>query len=72
MPGTIVLRMVVCGFCGQSSTPPTSADGSGPADDDVPLTWVTSVENGRVRVYCDECARGNLRSIESKLDSEWW
>jgi len=38
----------------------------------LPLTWVTSVENGRPKVYCDRCAREHLRSIESKLDSEWW
>ena len=48
--------------------PPALADGSTPADDDLPLTWVTSVENGKIRVYCDECARTNLRSIESKDD----
>jgi hypothetical protein len=64
--------MAVCGFCGKASPPPAPADGSGVADDDIPLTWATSVENGKVRVYCDECARSNLRSIESKLDSEWW
>jgi hypothetical protein len=64
--------MAVCGFCGKASPPPALADGSGAADDDIPLSWVTSVENGKVRVYCDECARSNLRGIESKLDSEWW
>jgi hypothetical protein len=64
--------MAVCGFCGKASTPPTPAGQPVPADDDIPLTWVTSVDNGKVRVYCDECARTNLRSIESKLDSEWW
>jgi hypothetical protein len=64
--------MAVCGFCGKTPTPPTSADGSSSDDADLPLTWVTSVENGKAQVYCDECARANLRSIESKLDSEWW
>jgi hypothetical protein len=63
--------MAVCGFCGKASPPSAAADGSGAADD-IPLTWATSVENGTVRVYCDDCARSNLRSIESKLDSEWW
>jgi len=38
----------------------------------VPLTWVTSVEAGRRRVYCARCARENLRAIEGKLDSAWW
>ena len=64
--------MAVCGFCGKTSAPPALADGSAAPDEDVPLTWATSVENGKVRVYCDECARLNVRSIESKLDAEWW
>jgi hypothetical protein len=50
-----------CALCGRQ------AEG-----DDVPLTWVTSVENGRKVVYCDRCARENVRGIESKLDSAWW
>ena len=41
-------------------------------NEDVPVTWATSVENGRRLVYCDRCARENLRSIEGKLDSAWW
>ena len=40
--------------------------------DPMPLTWITSVENGKRRVYCDRCSREHLRSIEAKLDSEWW
>lgn len=36
------------------------------------MTWVTSVENGRRKTYCDTCSREHLRAIESKLDSEWW
>jgi len=36
------------------------------------LAWATSVERGRQRVYCEECSRTHLRSIEGKLDSEWW
>jgi hypothetical protein len=50
-----------CAFCG------TQAETG-----DLPLTWATSVENGRELVYCDRCARDNLRGIESKLDSAWW
>jgi hypothetical protein len=55
--------MVSCHFCGR--TPEDDPD-------ELPLTWVTSVENGRTRVFCEQCARQHLRSIESKLDSEWW
>jgi len=38
----------------------------------LPLTWVTSVENGRSLVYCDRCAREHVRGIEGRLDSAWW
>ena len=36
------------------------------------LTWTTSVVNGRAKVFCDQCSRTHLRSIEGKLDSDWW
>jgi hypothetical protein len=49
-----------CDFCGKQ------------ADEAETMTWVTSVENGRRRIYCDTCARRHLRAIEGKLDSEWW
>jgi len=52
---------LICDFCGRR------VDGEEP-----PLTWSTAVERGRVRRYCDECSRANLRSMEAKLDSEWW
>jgi hypothetical protein len=38
----------------------------------MPLTWTTSVERGRTLVYCDACSRDNVRSIEGRLDAEWW
>ena len=37
-----------------------------------PLTWMSSVENGRPRWFCDTCSRTHLRAIEGKLDSDWW
>jgi len=49
-----------CDFCGRQ------------AEDELPLTWTTAVENGRKRVFCDTCSREHLRAMESKLDSEWW
>jgi hypothetical protein len=49
-----------CDFCGRT------------AEDAEAMTWVTSVENGRRKTYCDACSREHLRAIESKLDSEWW
>jgi hypothetical protein len=57
--------MVVCDFCG---TPAPAGEG----DDAVPLTWVTSAERDRTKVYCDRCARDHVRSIEAKLDSDHW
>jgi hypothetical protein len=50
-----------CSLCGQE------ADTEQP-----PLTWATSLENGRKLLYCDSCARENVRGIEGKLDSTWW
>ncbi|MDT0203940.1 hypothetical protein [Nocardioides sp. AE5] len=57
--------MATCDFCG--TTPVGDGD-----QDPPPLTWTTAVENGRQRVFCDACSREHLRSIEAKLDSEWW
>jgi hypothetical protein len=50
----------------------TDADGGPEADRTVPLGWVVSVESGRTRTFCEACAREHLRSIEAKLDSDWW
>ena len=50
-----------CAYCGAVSPDAT-----------LPLTWSTSVENGRPVVHCERCAREHLRAIEGKLDSAWW
>jgi hypothetical protein len=50
-----------CALCGQQAE-----------SEDVPLTWMTSIEDGRKLLYCDRCARENVRSIEGKLDSVYW
>ena len=50
-----------CSFCGAQ-----------PDGDDLPLTWSTAIERGRPQVVCEACTRANARSIEAKLDSEWW
>jgi hypothetical protein len=52
---------VTCDFCG--ATAPS---------DEPPLTWTTGSERGRTKYFCETCSRQNLRSIEGKLDSEWW
>lgn len=53
--------VATCDFCGRAGT-----------DGQLPLTWTTSLANGRRQVYCDVCSRDHLRAMESKLDSEWW
>ncbi|MFD7156069.1 hypothetical protein ACFV9C_15790 [Kribbella sp. NPDC059898] len=40
--------------------------------EEAPLTWATSFEDGRKLVYCDRCARENVRNIEGKLDTVYW
>lgn len=50
-----------CDFCGR--TAPAAEAG---------LTWTVSVENGRRRRYCDTCSREHLRSMEGRLDSEYF
>lgn len=52
--------MRTCDFCGRQ------------AEQAETLSWVTSEERGRQLLYCDTCARANLRAIEGKLDQEWW
>ncbi|HRI98475.1 MAG TPA: hypothetical protein PLZ93_22810 [Nocardioides sp.] len=53
--------MKTCDFCGRQE-----------ADAAKTLTWSTSVESGRPRTYCESCSREHLRSMEGKLDSEYW
>ncbi|MFB8248655.1 hypothetical protein ACFY3O_35110 [Streptomyces sp. NPDC001046] len=53
----------VCARCGAAA----DAGAQGP-----PPTWTFSVEHGVGRHYCDTCSRENLRSIEGRLDSDWW
>ena len=53
--------MRTCDFCGRQE--PEGA---------ATLAWTVSVENGRRRHYCDTCSREHVRSMEGKLDSEFW
>ena len=53
--------MRTCDLCGR--TEPDGAE---------TLSWSTSVEHGRRMTYCDTCSREHLRSMEGKLDSEFW
>jgi ribosomal protein S27E len=57
--------MIACAQCGAT---PDDPDGG------VPLGW--TVEHDRARggttVVCPACTRRFARSIEGKLDQEWW
>ena len=53
-------RLVTCGHCGAQ------------VDSPAPLDWTTALERGRLRHFCALCSRTHLRSMEAKLDSEWW
>jgi hypothetical protein len=55
------MEPVTCDFCGRTET-----------DEAATLTWTTAVERGRRRTFCATCSREHLRSMEGKLDSEWW
>lgn len=54
-----VAPSVTCARCGTTS-------------DELPLTWSSSAERGGIVYYCQTCSRENLRSIEGRLDEEWW
>jgi len=36
------------------------------------LSWVMDRRDGRVSWTCPDCATENIRSLEAKLDPEWW
>ena len=50
---------ITCAWCGTTV-------------EQLPLTWTSSVERGALRYYCDRCSREHLRSIEGKLDADYW
>jgi hypothetical protein len=54
-------RSVTCARCGA-----VAADGA-------PLEWTMQIsDRGRVEFLCSDCSRANLRSIEGRLDTDWW
>lgn len=55
----------VCALCG-TPVPPGTPQGQ------VPLGWALGTERGRTTATCERCTRENARSIEAKLDPEWW
>ena len=53
-----------CATCGTQA----SAPGGG-----LPVGWAVGADGrGRTTFTCLDCSRRHLRSIEGKLDPEWW
>ena len=50
-----------CDFCGTTV----------PADEP-PLSWSLSIDGGQAKRYCEQCTREHLRSMEGKLDQQYW
>ena len=51
---------VSCSQCGTTAATP-------------PITWLYEVDSKRgPRYVCDRCLRSNLRSVEAKLEQQWW
>ncbi len=53
-------------------SPSLSCSWCGATVETLPLTWTTSLERGRQIFYCERCSREHLRSIEGKLDQDFW
>ncbi len=51
---------VTCGYCGMVET------------GGAPPTWSMQTSERGVQLICADCTRANLRSIEGKLDTDWW
>ncbi len=62
-----MMTLLVCSGCA-TSLDAEADEQSGLAA----LTWMSSVERGRELYFCPTCSRDNLRSIEAKLDPEYW
>ncbi len=52
-------QVVSCALCGATSP-------------SLPLGWATAVERGRTVHHCEQCSRAHVRSMEAKLDSDYW
>jgi len=37
-----------------------------------PLSWSPAIDGGQRTWTCPDCARDNIRNIESRLDPAWW
>lgn len=56
-----------------SGTAQVACSRCGTVTPDPGLTWMSERDPRRGLVwYCDRCARSHLRSIEAKLEQEYW
>jgi hypothetical protein len=55
-----VPETATCSVCGTTSA------------GEPPLTWSTATGPRGRTLVCDRCTRENVRSIEAKLDEQWW
>ncbi len=57
-----------CSLCGRAADPA--------ADGDPPRMWCADIHQGvdgpYTRWVCTTCTRDYVRSIEAKLDHQWW
>lgn len=56
------VEATACDTCGTTTSDPSS----------VLLSWTRSLERGLVVWTCGDCSRRHARSIEARLDSQWW
>ncbi|PID96793.1 MAG: hypothetical protein CSA84_03200 [Actinomycetales bacterium] len=57
-------QLPVCDTCGAVAVAGEQAEAT--------LTWSRGIEQGRVVWTCARCSREHVRSIEGRLDSQWW
>jgi hypothetical protein len=55
---------LVCATCGRHPEAGSEATAR--------LTWSRDTSGAAVSWTCDRCSREHLRSIEGKLDPDWW
>jgi hypothetical protein len=62
-----------CSYCGAVAEAPEGGAGAGDVPGgSMPTAWSFSVDHGRVKWLCVDCARINIRAIEGKLPEKYW
>jgi hypothetical protein len=56
----------LCGRAAAQDDAPATAAGT------VPLGWSLEKCGDRILAICPECTRNAVRSIEARLDQQWW